>query len=727
MKFQRLAAFFVSGALVACCASPAFAAPPTVLTVSPAPGSTGVPLLSQGLLQIHFDQAMDPNSVNAVSLTPYNAAISWRLNGVFGWSNSNSTLTFLPSCNRCDPFDSLPAATTVVVTISTTATNALGQPLSAPYQWSFSTKPAVVTGANVKNTIVGAYDQFFARAVPQPAYFANFVTLPHYWISTAYLDDELFRLYVLEDGTVLPWGGRTSHKPRGTYRVAVVAIDYGNTNIAAVLNTDWAAAQDAINSGYRDIALSLGLTEPILQFTNVNFLAQRSEIGNPFNRDDILSLITSRGRSPADFDLFAVLNLDPPHPGGGGWMEPDFAYMNWTGSAAPTLVLSPQDLKNLARSVYNHEFGHGFGWEHSWSGNSASVNLITDWALFGWTDTDGDRMPEILDRTPYGTRAPAISVMATGDIDGNGQDDVVVDFGATYGLWIWSDATTWKQLHALSAKALVTGDLDGNGLQEILIDFGPGYGLWIWSNNSNWVRLHAASPKTMTIGDLDGNGRDDVLIDFGGVYGLWVWKNNSTWEQLHARTARMAVAGDLDRNGQDEAIVDFGVPPWWRYPFEPYGSSGVYAWTNNSAWVPIHTLSPAAMITADIDGNGRAEVIFDFGASRGLWIWLNNSSWVQLHSLSPKSMVAADLDGNGQDEIIIDFGPGVGIWVLLNNSSWIKLHDLSPETMTVGDLDGNGKDDVFIDFGNAYGLWLWKNNSIWLRAHSLSPAGRNDP
>jgi hypothetical protein len=38
-------------------------------------------------------------------------------------------------------------------------------------------------------------------------------------------------------------------------------------------------------------------------------------------------------------------------------------------------------------------------------------------------------------------------------------------------------------------------------------------------------------------------------------------------------------------------------------------------------------------------------------------------------------MVTGDMDGNGKDEVIVDFGPGYGIWVRMNNVWWVKLHD----------------------------------------------------
>ena len=39
----------------------------------------------------------------------------------------------------------------------------------------------------------------------------------------------------------------------------------------------------------------------------------------------------------------------------------------------------------------------------------------------------------------------------------------------------------------------------------------------------------------------------------------------------------------------------------------------------------------------------------------------------------PKLITCCDIDGNGRDDVIIDFGPGAGSWVRMNNSTWSAL------------------------------------------------------
>jgi hypothetical protein len=112
-------------------------------------------------------------------------------------------------------------------------------------------------------------------------------------------------------------------------------------------------------------------------------------------------------------------------------------------------------------------------------------------------------------------------------------DEVVANFPG-YGLWVYHDLTaTWELLHAFDAAILAAGDLDGTGPDEVIVDFGAPYGLWILVNGTNWQLLTGLSADSAAISDVDGNGQDDVVIDFGPV-GLWMFRNSATWQLLHA-------------------------------------------------------------------------------------------------------------------------------------------------------------------------------------------------
>ena len=62
---------------------------------------------------------------------------------------------------------------------------------------------------------------------------------------------------------------------------------------------------------------------------------------------------------------------------------------------------------------------------------------------------------------------------------------------------------------------MASGNLDGNGLDDLVLDFGT-VGVWVWMNHGSWLFLNPQSPTHLVTGDLDNNGRDEVVFDFPG-------------------------------------------------------------------------------------------------------------------------------------------------------------------------------------------------------------------
>jgi hypothetical protein len=264
---------------------------------------------------------------------------------------------------------------------------------------------------NVKSKIIAAYKQYFALDIPSPAYVVSRSdTMGRYWTSTAYRGSLRYRLYIQSDGTVLPFAG-AAKRPYGTYRVAIVVIDYGNTNIASLLNTLWVEVQQEMNQNYAAYAYSCGANRAMVQFVNTNFLASRIEIANPRNSEEIISYVQNTGHRRDDFDIYVALDLDAQNPAGGfADYGGDFAYMGYWFAQTNFADLCQLGSYNkpqlfwIAKAIYDHEFGHIFGWEHEWTISSSSRFLpddpITDPVLYNWTDNDGNGIPDIMNSMP---------------------------------------------------------------------------------------------------------------------------------------------------------------------------------------------------------------------------------------------------------------------------------------------------------------------------------------
>lgn len=310
-------------------------------------------------------------------------------------------------------------------------------------------------------------------------------------------------------------------------------------------------------------------------------------------------------------------------------------------------------------------------------------------------------------------------------------NDLVIDFGATYGIWFWLNNTTWSQLHGQTSKHLIQADVDHNGIQDQVVDFGSQYGIWIKKNNAAWERLDGRSVNWIAKADVDNNGQDDLIIDFGAQYGVHMYMNGGggtrPWVQLHNLSAKQAIVADIDHSGRDDIVLDFG-PQYgvWAYM---NGGSGA------SPWLQLDARSPDWLIRADVDHNGQDDLVMSFGAGtgaaqghpgKGVWAYLNGGAapWRQLdyRALASTRAIAIDIDNNGQDDLVIDFA-NQGLWAYRNGTDWVQLHSVSAKALAKADIDSNGVDDLVIDFGPSYGVHILMNGKSWTHLNSATTSG----
>ena len=134
---------------------------------------------------------------------------------------------------------------------------------------------------------------------------------------------------------------------------------------------------------------------------------------------------TLTGKDTSAYDFTMQIDLDVK----GGWgvheapdlMEPGGGFaLNGCGADSKmgvinvwSSVTSPGNLQGGLVMDFNHELSHLFGmmddWPYKQGVPGPDGTFDGDWipyVMFGWTDTDGDGVPEIIDPTPYGTSGP---------------------------------------------------------------------------------------------------------------------------------------------------------------------------------------------------------------------------------------------------------------------------------------------------------------------------------
>jgi hypothetical protein len=328
---------------------------------------------------------------------------------------------------------------------------------------------------------------------------------------------------------------------------------------------------------------------------------------------------------------------------------------------------------------------------------------------------------------------------AVGDFDGDGADEVVMDFGSS-GAWMWNGGA-WSQLTTNNPENMIPFDFDGNGDKEIALDLGS-LGLWMW-NGGVWSQLSVNNPEYMIAADTNDNGIEELIIDFGAA-GLGWRREGGLWYGMTPYDPQNIIAVDIDHNGKDEVVADFGKVGMWLWEAagstwqlltaaDPntmtgvdafgFGNEGVAAglgglgtWLwDGGMWGQLSGITPDNVISGNMLLGGGEEIAGDFGLL-GVWLW-GGSVWTELSGVNAEDMIAADVDGNGVDEVIGDFGV-LGLW-LWNSGTWSQLSGVNPEGLLAGDFDGDGAKELVVDFGSL-GVWMW-NSGTWSKISALNP------
>jgi len=286
-------------------------------------------------------------------------------------------------------------------------------------------------------------------------------------------------------------------------------------------------------------------------------------------------------------------------------------------------------------------------------------------------------------------------------------------FGPDYTSEFWLQIP-WPEYNATNGEVRVaTGDIDGDGKDEIIVGMGPvpedpgipagffqvlddDYSHLAWGQ-IEWPDYNDSNGETWpACGDLDGDGDDEILIGLGqgggGNFEVFDYIAGSVvhrawgqldWEDYNNAFGQIRPAcGDIDGDGKDEIILSLGPLP--NSPSIPGGRFEVLDDdTSHLAWGQIEWPDyndgngetwPAC---GDLDGDGDDEIVLGLGqgghGSFEVFDYLSGSlvhlAWNEVIAEDNESAyeetrpTCGNLDQDGRDEILIGFGPGGGGWM----------------------------------------------------------------
>jgi hypothetical protein len=316
------------------------------------------------------------------------------------------------------------------------------------------------------------------------------------------------------------------------------------------------------------------------------------------------------------------------------------------------------------------------------------------------------------------TVAPGLVDMAVGDLDGDGNPEIVTSNGTGISVYSGQSGSLKWSLATGGGTSIAVGNVDGDSALEIVTTSYGGKGFVIdgVSHVVEWEYLNSFGAQ-VRLGDLDGDGMQEIV-------GASAWqkitvfdadRKTPSWELPTSLDIGALAVTDVDGDGIPEIV--YGDGQWGKI-------HAIDATTRTQKWAvsnPEHGVSGIAL--GDVDLDGKKEVLWGAGgtSSGPDYLYVADPStgtikWQSLDINGPLSAVAVgDVDDDGRDDIVMvsresDSGYAEGIVHIfdartrvLKYSGKLGIRDLmGARSVRIADVDGDGKTEYIVTTGNLY-------------------------
>lgn len=344
------------------------------------------------------------------------------------------------------------------------------------------------------------------------------------------------------------------------------------------------------------------------------------------------------------------------------------------------------------------------------------------------------------------------------DFDGDGKTDIAVVNSLSKTISVLRNTSTVGNITYAAKEdigntasnpgggpgVLATGDLDGDGKQDLAVLNGgeevsvlrntSSSGSITFASKVDFVTAAGEGGASITIADFDGDGKPDVAVGTAGAT-ISVLRNTTTGGVLNFSKTDFLVGashdgiavGDFDGDDKPDVVVT------------NYLSATVSVLRNTSV---LNTISFAAGVTfsavpyardiaiGDLDGDGKLDIAVPSNDSYGIDL-LRNTSTVGTIAFAPEvnivtggnifSVRTGDLDGDGKPDLAAEATGAGKLYVYENNSTTGNLAfgarveiplGVVAQGMAIADVDNDGKSDLVVSIPGGDRTVVVRNNPV---------------
>jgi outer membrane protein assembly factor BamB len=297
-----------------------------------------------------------------------------------------------------------------------------------------------------------------------------------------------------------------------------------------------------------------------------------------------------------------------------------------------------------------------------------------------------------------------LNALAVDDLDSNGWAEIITgtDEGQVI-LWRAEGEAAWTfDVETDWVTSLSTGDLEGDGTREVFVTAAgilPTSYLYVLRADGQLLWSHSLRDELwgVVLLDLDGDGRQEVLLAAQRPVALDDDGSELAGWPAHAlRTPHVQVT-DLDGDGADEVVA---IGETEVTVIEVDGATRTRPEPSRRAWPHGLDGSIVAARTADLDGDGRGEVIIATETAVALFQDDGNLGWTHPIEEPPGDLQAGDSLG-----VLVASGGAIVQLTASGDAAWRFVTSLPAESaassLDVADPHADGTPEMV--FGTAYG------------------------